>query len=187
MSRIVLNEIENQYGELVDEEFLVYQGKGRWDYYYLQCYSSSDLGLGTCQCVSHSPYRLSKTIGVKEMKEFLEEKPSLISQLSDEEKEYIKSYNESIVTRILNDLLVAIDLSSVEELEKCISSCYKIDVNPLPRLREVLKELGYSNVEVMYAIAQEYVLPPEPEKEGEIIIVVWHYVEDNEVSIEVIE
>lgn len=186
MSRIVLSEIENQWGEMVDEEFLVYQGNGQWSLYTLQCYSSSDLGLGTCRCVSHDPYHFTGVIGIKEIKDILSENPSLVVQLSDEEKKVIEEYNKNISTRIINDLLVEMELSSIEELQQCLSNCYKLGVNPLPRLREVLKELGYNNVEVIYIIAQEYISPPEPEG-GEIFIIVWHHVDDNEVYLEIVD
>lgn len=184
--KIVLSEVKNQYGELVDEEFLIYQGGGRWDSYSLQCYSSSDLGLGTCRCVSHSPYHYNGTIGVKEMKKILEENPILVSQLTDEEREAIELYNREFSTRIINDILVEMELSSVEELLQCLANCYKLGVNPLPRLREVLRELGYDNVEVIYAIAQDYALPPEPEG-GKVYLVIWHHVDDNEVYYEIVE
>ncbi len=53
-NEIVLNTIENQYGEKIYENWIEIKN-GKIFNYQINCYSSSDLGLGNCQCVSHDP------------------------------------------------------------------------------------------------------------------------------------
>ncbi len=50
---IVLNKIENQYGEKIVEKGI---NVNESFFYQINCYSSSDLGLGGCRCVNHNPY-----------------------------------------------------------------------------------------------------------------------------------
>jgi len=49
---LVLETRINQYGEEIAEKSLYFEN-GKWMIAEINCYSSSDLGLGTCQCHSH--------------------------------------------------------------------------------------------------------------------------------------
>ena len=56
---LVLSERENQFGEKIAEEVLTFEA-GSWWSQTINCQSSSDLGLGTCQCQSHDPRHTEK-------------------------------------------------------------------------------------------------------------------------------
>jgi len=49
---LVLETRINQYGDNIAEKSLYFHD-GEWMITEINCYSSSDLGLGTCQCHSH--------------------------------------------------------------------------------------------------------------------------------------
>ena len=49
---VVVATTTNQYGESIAVEELSYQD-GAWYQDQLNCWSSQDLGMGTCRCVSH--------------------------------------------------------------------------------------------------------------------------------------
>jgi hypothetical protein len=67
--RIELACHENQHGELVTTDFLSFED-GRWLRITLNCWSSADVGFGTCRCQSH-PVWTTKRINRKEMLSFL--------------------------------------------------------------------------------------------------------------------
>jgi hypothetical protein len=63
--KIILETRKNQTGEDVAVDY-VYFENGRWMRGRLNCWSSSDYGFGTCQCVSHDPFSEDR-ISRKEM------------------------------------------------------------------------------------------------------------------------
>ena len=66
---LVLATKENQYGDQVPVSSIFFED-GRWMKEQINCWSSLDLGLGTCRCNSHPP-RLETVISRKEMLSFL--------------------------------------------------------------------------------------------------------------------
>ena len=53
--RVSFGSMENRFGEKVTIKGILYVD-GQFYAYDLACISSRDLGLGTCNCVSHDPY-----------------------------------------------------------------------------------------------------------------------------------
>ena len=51
---VVLSTITNQHGEVMDDQAISFR-EGKWYLEEINCYSSSLLGMGTCQCNSHDP------------------------------------------------------------------------------------------------------------------------------------
>ncbi|MGB9677760.1 MAG: hypothetical protein ACPLZ9_03990, partial [Candidatus Ratteibacteria bacterium] len=66
---------ENQYGEQIATE-MIYFENGEWMRSKLNCYSSLDLGFGTCRCVSHPTYR-DEEISRRQALSLLKEKIAL--------------------------------------------------------------------------------------------------------------
>lgn len=77
--RLVLETMENNYGEEVAIDFIeFYFRKNVFVRMGINCYSSSELGLGTCLCCSHDPY-LKTYITPGEVLKELKKKPSFNS------------------------------------------------------------------------------------------------------------
>jgi len=143
----VVEKVRNQYGEeIVAQE--IYLSNGNWWEEGINCFSSSDLGLGTCRCVSHDP-KYVEPISRSYVLRLLSEKPELVSQLSQEEKKDLLYYINDLKYRIFCDLEDYFNMT-IEKLSEAFATCYNLGINPLPRLREALRELGYENVEVRY-------------------------------------
>lgn len=53
---LVLETAENQYGEKVSTRILYLNDEGLFEEGYLNCWSSSDYGFGTCRCCSHKAF-----------------------------------------------------------------------------------------------------------------------------------
>jgi len=53
---IILKEIENQCGELLSVDFIYFED-GVWMRSQLNCWSSQDMGMGTCRCISHPTFK----------------------------------------------------------------------------------------------------------------------------------
>jgi len=50
---LVLSTITNQYGEEIADSKLYINSEGLFELWQINCYSSNNYGLGTCNCVSH--------------------------------------------------------------------------------------------------------------------------------------
>jgi hypothetical protein len=129
---IVLDKKVNQYGnEIVSEE--IEFAKGKWIHHTLNCMNSIDYGMGTCRCQSHNTWHSSQ-INREEAKKAL---GAHISALTDEER-------ADLLTPSLQDKIDEIfDLLGFtwEQVETWCADCYRMDLNPLPTLRNHLKDL----------------------------------------------
>jgi len=156
--KVILSKVTNQHREeVVDKELLINPKEGKIWVEELNCYSSIDLGMGTCRCVSHplwnDPYEISPDgarelvkkayqdgyIDEKELQEILDliDKTEMIAKELEEQKE--KYYKNNPIQLLLDHF----GIKSKEELENYILGCYKLGINPLPPLRKVLKEYGW--------------------------------------------
>ena len=54
-NEMVIETIENQYGDQIPTEILLFVN-GVWVYEWLECNSSSSYGFGTCGCHSHNAF-----------------------------------------------------------------------------------------------------------------------------------
>lgn len=80
---LTLSTIENQYGgEIADEELYINED-GLFEKSYINCYNSSTLNLGTCQCNSH-PASMEEVISPKEAMQLIED---YLVEISKEEEE----------------------------------------------------------------------------------------------------
>ena len=81
---MILETVQNQYGEDIPSHRVVFsKRKSQWYVERLNCYSSQNVGMGTCRCVNHSTYD-SRMITREEVKNLIGEN---IVNLSNEEKE----------------------------------------------------------------------------------------------------
>ena len=180
---VVIEKIKNQFGEEIPCHTLEYAGDGKWIEWEITCYSSSDFGLGTCRCINHDPAE-SWVVGAGRVLQLLEQKPELISQFSEEELIILKKYKEDLQFRLFNDLEEYFNMP-IPELEKSFGVCYQLGVNPLPRLRQVLKELNY-DIEVIYAVNEPGVCY-EDVADKKPVLVVWHDEEEHMTQFELVE
>lgn len=67
---LILSTITNQFGEEVNDLELYINSNGLFEKSYINCYSSSEFGLGTCQCNSH-PASMEEIISPKEAMELV--------------------------------------------------------------------------------------------------------------------
>lgn len=110
-----MNEIiRNQYDEEIHTKSM-HQRNGIWEHHTLNCYSSSDLGLGTCRCVSHDVWDV---------------RPATLDELTEEG---IILLSEERFNQLL--AIVGVTLGDLEEF--CGLS-YRLDSNPLPKIRAIL-------------------------------------------------
>ena len=65
---ITLEQAENQFGETITTKYIEHGG----ELVYLDCWSASSVGMGTCNCVNHSTWR-SKKLSAKETLELIKE------------------------------------------------------------------------------------------------------------------
>ena len=87
---IVLSFVKNQYDENVIENE-IYLNNGFWYQLTLKCYSSNNLGLGTCRCVSHNPYN-EEIVSREYVLKIINENPELTHQLNNDELNDLKQY-----------------------------------------------------------------------------------------------
>jgi len=79
---LVISSITNQHLEAIAETILKFED-GEWKLEKINCYSSSWLGLGGCQCNSHPVWRedeISRDYALKLIRKYISEK------IEDEEK-----------------------------------------------------------------------------------------------------
>ena len=179
---VVIERIKNQFGEEIEAHTIEYAGNGKWVEWEITCYSSSHFGLGTCRCINHEPAE-SWEVGPSRVLQILEHKPELASQFSEEELIILREYKENLQFKLFTDLEEHFGMPN-SELEKNFGVCYQLGINPLPRLRSVLKELGYNDIQVVYAINEPGICCEADEKP---ILVVWHDPEEHAVEFELIE
>ena len=89
---LILSEIENQYGEKIVENMYYLDGDS-WYREYINCYSSAELGLGTCQCVSHDPIRVEK-VSREDVLAVIKENPEAVKDLTEAEWEDLEKYQK---------------------------------------------------------------------------------------------
>lgn len=66
---ITLEQVENQFGETITTKHIT---PSKMELVYLNCWSSSHVGMGTCNCVNHPVWR-SKSLSAKEILEIAKE------------------------------------------------------------------------------------------------------------------
>ncbi len=89
---LILSKIENQYGEEIIEN-MYYLGPDGWYNERINCYSSSDLGLGTCRCVSHDPLKVEK-VSREAVLSIIKEYPETIKDLTEAEWSDLERYQK---------------------------------------------------------------------------------------------
>jgi len=94
---LVLTTVTNQYGDKIPEKYMEIED-GKILLIGINCYSSSWLGLGTCQCNSHD-VRWKREISVKEMIEYL--KNYIISKLEEIKR---REENKEVISNLIRDL-----------------------------------------------------------------------------------
>jgi len=157
MKEVILSTVKNMYGEeVVDKALYIYPEEGKILVEELNCYSSIDLGMGTCRCVSHplwNDYEISPD-GARELVKkayqdgYIDERElqkvlGLIDKTEVIAKELEKQKEDFYHKNPIQLLLDHFGIKSKEELENYILGCYKLGINPLPPLRKVLKEYGW--------------------------------------------
>ena len=152
--------IRNQEGEEI-VEYRVRFENGRWYEEELNCYSSADLGLGTCECNSHDTYK-ERRLSRREVAELLKEKGIEISSLSETEREDLAKAG---VFR--EDVEEKIELAGLtwDELEDWLLASYKLGMNPLPALRKFFNaevRFAYWNPRIYFGDASVWVNAEKP-------------------------
>lgn len=146
---IVLEKTKNQYGEEVILHSIYYdEQKGYWKEHRVNCLSSSWLGLGNCNCVSHEPEE-EWIITRSAVKAILEEMktPPILDELEEHQ------LNADIKTLVDETLKVSgLDL---DDLGNYAEIAYKMDINPLPAIRKYFKEAGFDDLRIEFAYWQE--------------------------------
>jgi hypothetical protein len=135
--------IVNQYGDAVDEYRVIYHPAKGWYEETLTCYGSSNLGLGTCRCVSHTPYT-SRRLSRLEVIDLFGKDFSTLTEEERADLEKAGDFEEDIREKM--SLLGF----SWEAIEDWAAECYRLGLNPLPTLRKKL------SVEARFAYEMEY-------------------------------
>ena len=124
----VLETRKNQFSEEIATHYLDVEG-GRPVETWLACESASALGLGTCRCVSH-PVWETERISVTE---FL----SLGGSIEDLPNSVFSAEHPSPRRLVLQRT----GFRTLRELAGWLNTCYRLGINPLPKLREKLPEI----------------------------------------------
>jgi len=90
---LILGRIENQYEEEIVSQQYYLEGDS-WYYEYINCYSSSELGLGSCRCVSHDPIRTVK-VSREAVLEAIKENPTAVQELTEVEWKDLEEYKKN--------------------------------------------------------------------------------------------
>jgi len=178
---LVVSTIKNQWDEEIVEQG-IYLEKGFWRERLINCYNSSDLGLGTCLCQSHEPYKEYR-IKRKEVLSYLEKYPEKAKDLTSEEKEDLKRYKEDVVYRFWCDIEEFFNMEK-EEIEKSILSAVKLGLNVEDRLTKVIEELGYSDIKVTWAFSDgfnEFPFNITRENKTYPTLIIWYREDDGEI------
>ena len=133
---IILDTQKNQYGEEVVTESIFLQD-GKWWRKELNCQSSLDYGFGTCRCVSHpafNTYQISRA----EIEDLNWSEELAKGCTQEEANELFR--NQTLEDKILEKFQL-LGFENWEAVETWCGNCYKIGMNPLPKLREHLKNL----------------------------------------------
>ena len=136
MFRVTIDEIDNQYGNKVIDRELILSSDGFWYEFTLSCKNSNNLGLGTCQCSSHSEYN-SRKISKKTASEIIVE----AGKTDSLDLETLRSLNNNSIEERIIESFCLLGFSSIGDVEEWCKKCYMMEVNPLPSIRKRLKDL----------------------------------------------
>ena len=137
---VTLKTIKNQEGEMIPEKALIYnKSLGIFTVEEINCYSSSALGLGTCRCNSHEIWETTP-VSRSEAIDLLEEAglKGWGEGLSPEEQASLLDERLEIC---IKERIVLAGFKSMQEFEEALAIAYKLRLNPLPKVREMLKGL----------------------------------------------
>ena len=122
--------VRNQFGDDVLEYCVIFDGD-KWYEEWLNCYSSQDLGFGTCQCQTHSTYK-ERRLSRQEVIYRLGKEITKLTKQEREDLNKVNSFEENIREK------VALQGFTWEQMEDWALACYQWGLNPIPTLRHVL-------------------------------------------------
>ena len=156
-SSVVLKEIENQYGEVIPEkELLLSEEKAKVDYVFVNCYSSSDLGLGTCRCFSHDPldsFELLPEEAIDSIKENLERVVSILRRREGDE--YFERLKEVKEEELLTSAYPEFSRKALSLRESLLKE-YQRQLEKEEKLERFLKENGFPLSFITKEITNQY-------------------------------
>jgi len=118
MERVIAT-AQDQNGNTFNSDFILQGEDGIYCRQSVNCWSSADLDLGTCRCQSHDPWRVT---------------PLTLDECAN--------YGISLPASDLFKQRLALLGLTIPDLEEFCRLSYRMDCNPLPRLRKLFPELS---------------------------------------------
>jgi len=146
---IVLSTITNQYGEEIEERKIYFDGEF-WKEESINCYSSSDLGLGTCRCINHPAIR-EEIVSRDYVLSIIKQNPEKANELTPAEIEDLKLYQDSKLYKLKCKIEEA-NYKTIEEIKRSIEVASKL----IPKeelLKNIADKVGASVEEVAKILA----------------------------------
>ncbi|MBW2345627.1 MAG: hypothetical protein JRF53_16830 [Deltaproteobacteria bacterium] len=129
----------NQYGEEIATSALTYdQDRGVFVHETLSCWNAEHLGMGTCRCVSHNTWE-KEDISRSEAIDLIEKASLKFWGGLDQEAQ--AALTDERLEICIDERIVLAGFSGQADLCATLEAAYRLGLNPLPKVRGILKGL----------------------------------------------
>jgi hypothetical protein len=136
---MVIKEVKNQYGENIPVISLEYDQERKVFFLSeLNCYSSQDMGMGTCRCVSHPTWE-DRDISRDEALSIID--TADLTVLMNAEQGLNALLTDESLETLIHEKFVLAGFDNQDAVEYALEQAYKLNLNPLPKIREILEGL----------------------------------------------